>query len=91
MLFRLTTLALVLLLSLGLLLSLSLLTRSTVAESAADYFNSGRAKASKGDMNGAIADYTRAIEINPELVMVYATRGMAKHVNGDQIGAFAVR
>jgi tetratricopeptide (TPR) repeat protein len=35
------------------------------AQTAEDYFKSGYAKADKGDYTEAIADWTKAIEINP--------------------------
>ena len=33
---------------------------------------------SSGDNEGAIADYNRAIELNPEYTAAYANRGVAK-------------
>ena len=67
-----------------LLLSLS----ATVAygqatpSSAEDYFNRGTARYGKGDLDAAIADFTKAIEFNPQVAMSYANRGMAKLEQG---------
>jgi tetratricopeptide (TPR) repeat protein len=36
------------------------------------------AKYDKGDLNGAIIDLSKAIEINPKLAVAYASRGAAK-------------
>ena len=37
-----------------------------IAETAADYNNRGIAKVGKGDFDGAIADYSRALELDPK-------------------------
>ena len=57
--------------------------------SADDYFNSGNAKAASGDWEGAIADYTRAIELKPSFPDAYYNRGNAKQVKGDVGAALA--
>jgi tetratricopeptide (TPR) repeat protein len=49
---------------------------------AAAYVNSGNAKQDKGDVNGAIADFTRAIELNPGFAVAYYDRGHAKQADG---------
>ena len=36
------------------------------ADSAAKYLDSGKALHAKGDYDGAIADYSKAIELNPK-------------------------
>jgi len=54
-----------------------------------DFFNRGNAKRENRDLDGAIADYTRAIEINPKLLGAYGNRGYAKNVKGDLDGAIA--
>ena len=42
-----------------------------------------------GDLSGAIADYDKAIEINPRWIMAYNLRGRAKSMLGDMSGACA--
>jgi lipoprotein NlpI len=56
---------------------------------AEDSFNSGQAKQAKGDLDGAIADYSHAIEISPKVVAGYFHRGNAKVAKGDFDGAIA--
>jgi len=51
--------------------------------------NSGNAKYSKGDLDGAIADYTKAIELKPDVAGAYGNRGAAKQIKGDLDGAIA--
>ncbi|MDP6321666.1 MAG: tetratricopeptide repeat protein, partial [Prochlorococcaceae cyanobacterium ETNP14_MAG_5] len=41
------------------------------------------------DNQGAISDYSKAIEINPEDAYAYSNRGNAKYESGDQQGACA--
>ena len=43
-----------------------------------DYFESGLEKARNGDYYGAIADFTEAIEINPNDYYAYYNRGNSK-------------
>ena len=42
-----------------------LTTQAAYAQNATDWFDSGIAKAKRGDWQGAIADWTKAIAINP--------------------------
>jgi lipoprotein NlpI len=61
-----------------------------IAETAADYNNRGIAKVAKGDFDGAIADYGRALELDPKFAAAYNNRGMAKlRKDLDFDGAFA--
>ena len=53
------------------------------------YFNSAYDKAENGDHYGAIADYTKAIEINPNYKSAYKNRGIDKQIIGDLKGACA--
>ena len=43
----------------------------------------GYAKAQSGDWDGAIADYTEAIRLNPGIASLYMARGLAKIKRGD--------
>ncbi len=43
-----------------------------------DYFNNGLSKQNLEDHRGAIADYTKAIELDPNHVDAYYNRGVAK-------------
>jgi tetratricopeptide (TPR) repeat protein len=40
-----------------------------------------------GNLKSAIADYTKAIELDPENALAYYNRGFAKYANGEQNGA----
>jgi Flp pilus assembly protein TadD len=56
----------------------------------APYYNKrGLAREAKGDHDGAVADYNRAIDLNPKDAGAYMNRGFAKQANGDQDGAIA--
>ena len=48
------------------------------AQSASDLLNSGVDKAQSGNLQGAIADWTKAIEMNPMYAKAYFNRGLAK-------------
>ena len=50
-------------------------------------YNSGVDKYEQGDYQGAIADYTKALEINPDDVKAYSNRGVAKRKLKDYQGA----
>ena len=54
-----------------------------------DYFESGLEKYENGDTYGAIADYTKAIEINPNNAAAYNNRGFSKAKLNDYNGATA--
>ena len=53
------------------------------------YNERGIAKGVKGDIDGAIADFTRAIELYPKYSTAYTNRGLAKKNKGDLNGAIA--
>jgi tetratricopeptide (TPR) repeat protein len=49
----------------------------------------GYAKKLKGDIDGAIADYNKAIQLDPKFTGNYTERGLAKKAKGDIAGANA--
>lgn len=55
--------------------------------SADDYFTQGLEKYNLGDSQGAIVDYTKAIEIKSDYTNAYHQRGVARHSFGDPQGA----
>jgi lipoprotein NlpI len=57
--------------------------------SATDYLNRGNAKYNMADYEGAIADCSKAIQLDPKLASAYITRGAAKRHKGDYDGAIA--
>ncbi|WP_232200043.1 tetratricopeptide repeat protein [Synechococcus sp. CC9616] len=61
--------------------------QTAYAQSAEDWNESGNAKFREGDYQGAIADYTKAIKINPRFGLAYYNRGFAKEYSGDSKGA----
>src|SRR6266496_2931178 len=48
-----------------------------------DFFNRAGAKKAVGDLDGAIADYDRAIQLDPKDAAIYNNRGLAKQEKGD--------
>lgn len=58
-----------------------------VASPADDYFSSGNAKRAKGDKDGAIADYTNAIQLKPDYAEAYYVRGEVKRARFEWDGA----
>ena len=55
--------------------------------SAKDHVKRGLSRFSKGDLDGAIAAYDRAIEIIPQLAEAHLNRGKARRAKGDLNGA----
>jgi lipoprotein NlpI len=51
------------------------------------YFNRGLIKEQKGDLNGAIADNTQALNLNPKDARAYCNRGLARLGQQDLDGA----
>ena len=56
-------------------------------ENDAAYYARGLAKKALGNHQGAIADYSKVIEINPKDAAAYYSRGLAKKALGDYQGA----
>ena len=63
------------------------LSEKVYAEDNSYYFNRAYDKAERGDHYGAISDYTKAIEINPNYKSAYKNRGIVKEEIGDLQGA----
>lgn len=55
----------------------------SVKDTAATYVNRGILRVSRGDIEGAIKDYNRALELKPELGEAYANMGAAYLRNDD--------
>ena len=53
------------------------------------HFRSAGLKYERGNYQGAIADYNKAIEINPQYADAYTNRGVAKDELKDYQGAIA--
>jgi tetratricopeptide (TPR) repeat protein len=53
------------------------------------YINRGNARSDLGNKKDAIADYDRAIVLNPKLAYAYLNRGVAKSDEGNKQGAIA--
>ncbi len=51
------------------------------------YVRSGKELLSRGDLDGAIAAYTKAIELRPDCADAWAGRGVARERKGDLAGA----
>jgi tetratricopeptide (TPR) repeat protein len=62
---------------------------STNLQTAEEYFYSAYKKTTLKDYYGAIADYTKAIELNPNKAQIYNNRGLAKDKLKDYNGAIA--
>ena len=67
----------------------SLLATGSESERAAELDSRGRAHTRKGELADAIADLTRAIELDPLLASAWANRGVARYRSGDRDGALA--
>lgn len=56
---------------------------------AADWIDRGLAKKKAGNLPGAIADYTQALQLQPHFAEAYNHRGIARAASGDHPGAIA--
>lgn len=63
--------------------------KESVPQPATDLNKSGFDKYLMSDYDGAIADYTKAIELNPKYVEAYCNRGTAELQKRDYDGAYA--
>ena len=73
-----------------LLLTLTLLVSFvSFGQTSTEYFNSGYDTADVKDHYGAISDYTKAIELDPNYANAYNNRGASKENLGDLNGACA--
>jgi tetratricopeptide (TPR) repeat protein len=74
-------------------LSLLLLTffifSASYCQTVEEYLNSGADKGLAGDWNAAIADYNKAIELDPDLTYSYYMRGLAKTMLKDYEGGIS--
>lgn len=61
----------------------------TAEELSPSIINSALAQQNKGNFRGAIADYDKAIQLNPDDASAYIGRGWAKYNLGDRQGAIA--
>ena len=69
---------------------LSLVQLNGIAETTAtDYLNRAAAKVAKGDLDDALTDVNRAIELDPKSAVAYNGRGVIKKKKGDLDGAIA--
>lgn len=51
------------------------------------FYDTGYSKHNAGDFTGAIADFSKAIELNPQFGDAYNFRGMSKYKSGNTQGA----
>ena len=58
-------------------------------QTAEEYFDRGYDKAESKDYYGAISDYTKAIELDPNEAVAYYNRGISKHNLKDYYGAIS--
>jgi tetratricopeptide (TPR) repeat protein len=72
-----------------LLIATLMITSAVCSQTAEKYFYAGIKKAKTQDLQGAIADFTKAIEIDPYLMEAYHNRGTAKDKLKDFQGALA--
>ena len=71
------------------LLVSSLLILTSCKDSAEEYSKIGYSKYILTDFKGAIADFTKAIEINPNDAVYYYKRGLSKNELKDYKGAIS--
>ncbi len=74
---------------LGLLLIVAAPVHGQAPTTADDYYNRGIARGKSGDLDGAIADFSKVIEIEPRDAQAYYNRGYARQLKKDFGGAIA--
>jgi tetratricopeptide (TPR) repeat protein len=74
-------------LSLLLLLATAVSTTAQTPRTAKDYVKRAAARYLKGDLDGAIEDYNKALDSEPRVAEVYVKRGGARRAKGDLNGA----
>jgi tetratricopeptide (TPR) repeat protein len=70
-----------------LLIMIVFVTSLSYCQTAEEYYNRGISKAKLQDYQGAIADYFKAIELNPNYSEAYANRGISKFKLRDYRGS----
>jgi tetratricopeptide (TPR) repeat protein len=68
---------------------LFLSTSSVYAETAGEYLQNGNDSLNEGDFDQAIFDYTKALDINPNIAKAYDNRGVAYALRGYPAPAIA--
>jgi len=53
------------------------------------YYGRGNIRQSQGEMDKAMAEFNRTIELNPRFAEAYINRGKLRYGRNDQEGAFA--
>lgn len=71
------------------LLSFAVSAQAQRTDTAKKYVKQGVERFSKNDIEGAIAQYDRAISVDPRLAEAYLNRGKARRAGGDLDGAIA--
>jgi len=72
---------------LSFLAALFLATALVFGDTAEDYYHNGVAKAKKGDLDAALIDCNKAVELKPDFADAYNARGLIKQNKGDLDGA----
>ena len=70
-----------------LILFIFLFNYTSYSQTAKEYYNSGLKKHQNGDYYGAISEYTKSIELDPNFSYAYFNRGIAKEILKDLNGA----